>query len=209
MDLDYYIIIGVLGLFVILSTILGIQINTSIELKEQLKDTERVLTDVEVQFTELCAENTRLRSLLMQTYENLSISEIKYSACQRKLPVKSVVMPPEVRISLDNLFFSEDRVVIMVDDLIPGIIAPSNSMSPLLGADHIVLEKVPESEKEIFVGDIIIFEEDNNRIIHRVIEIGEDEQGWYAITRGDNNIAPDRNKVRFQQVKGITVGIIY
>ncbi len=45
-------------------------------------------------------------------------------------------------------------------------------------------------------------------IIHRVVEIGEDEQGTYFITKGDNNFFSD-GKVRFGQIKYVTIGVIY
>lgn len=44
--------------------------------------------------------------------------------------------------------------------------------------------------------------------MHRVVEIGEDEQGWFAITKGDNNEEVDPGKRRFQDIKRITVGVI-
>jgi hypothetical protein len=46
-------------------------------------------------------------------------------------------------------------------------------------------------------------------IVHRVIEIGNDEDGWYAITKGDNNPTPDPWKIRFEWVRRITVAVIY
>ena len=59
------------------------------------------------------------------------------------------------------------------------------------------------------LGDIIIFEHKNTRIIHRIVKIGWDTGGWYAHTKGDSNPAEDPFKVRFKDVKGVVVGIIY
>ena len=38
---------------------------------------------------------------------------------------------------------------------------------------------------------------------------GFDNEGWYAITKGDNNVVEDNWKVRFEQIEGIVIGIIY
>ena len=46
-------------------------------------------------------------------------------------------------------------------------------------------------------------------VIHRIAEISNDEQGWYAIVKGDNNEAPDPERVRFEQIKKVLVGVLY
>ena len=46
-------------------------------------------------------------------------------------------------------------------------------------------------------------------IIHRVIETGYDEQGWFAVTKGDNLKEKDPEKVRFNQIVGLVVGVLY
>jgi uncharacterized protein (UPF0248 family) len=46
-------------------------------------------------------------------------------------------------------------------------------------------------------------------IIHRVVKIGQDSEGWYAILKGDNLSQEDPEKVRFDQVQRVVVAIIY
>jgi signal peptidase I len=61
------------------------------------------------------------------------------------------------------------------------------------------------------VGDIISFWSATieTTVIHRIVEVGKDNQGVYFVTKGDNNLYKDPEKVRFEQVKGVVVGIIY
>ncbi len=87
------------------------------------------------------------------------------------------------------------------DNCFIAAIAPTNSMEP--GIDdgmYVVLQPVPHTD--LICGDIIWFETPTYRAIHRIIEIGEDSDGWYAITKGDNNSRPDA-RIRPQHIKGV------
>lgn len=132
--------------------------------------------------------------------------ETVYAACLLRIPED--VEAPQIRTSEDVLV-SKQAAIVRVADLIPGIIGPTNSMYPLLSANTTVLEKKPISEEELYIGDIIIYEYRDTRIIHRIFDVGFDDEGWYAITKGDNNPHTDPEPVRFEQVRGLLVGIIY
>ena len=64
---------------------------------------------------------------------------------------------------------------------------------------------------EISVGDIVSYNSEyaSGTIIHRVIEISEDEAGWFCRVKGDNNKDTDPGKIRFSQIQRIVVAIIY
>jgi len=87
--------------------------------------------------------------------------------------------------------------------------AGSNSMDPLLDETANSIEIVPENTGDIHVGDIIAFTSRGSLIVHRVREIGYDAEGWYALTQGDNTDVPDAGKRRFDDVKYVTVAILY
>ena len=116
---------------------------------------------------------------------------------------------PSNAIDSEDLHVFSDKVVIEKEDLIWAKIKDTHSMEPVLNSDSITLEVVPTTPSDIQKGDIISYLHDSLIIIHRVILIGEDEQGWFAITKGDNNQEPDPYKVRFSQIKGLVVGILY
>lgn len=89
------------------------------------------------------------------------------------------------------------------------ILADTNSMDPLMDETTNAIQIVPKSPKDVHVGDIISYETEFGIIVHRVVEIGQDEQGWYAITKGDNVPVPDPAKVRFENVRRIVIAVIY
>ncbi len=86
----------------------------------------------------------------------------------------------------------------------------SNSMDPLIDEGTTTIELKPKNAKEIEAGDIIAYKMEgyDYALVHRVIEIGEDAGGIYFIAKGDNFWKEDP-KVRFSQVEGIVVGILY
>jgi signal peptidase I len=119
------------------------------------------------------------------------------------------VISPADRITDDNLFVFKDRVIINRSNLIWAKIKDTHSMEPVLNAGAISLELPPSSTSDIQVGDIISYQHGDRVIIHRVVLVGQDEEGWFAATKGDNNNIADPYKVRFGDIKGIVVGILY
>jgi len=89
-------------------------------------------------------------------------------------------------------------------------IGASKSMSPTFDYGHTLILQYPIlSPEEISIGDIIIYETGlDATIVHRVVEIGEDGEGLYYVTKGDNNILRDP-KIRFHQIKYLVVGVLY
>lgn len=90
----------------------------------------------------------------------------------------------------------------------------TNSMDPLIDVGTNGLHVVPASPQELSIGDVISYTPDiagyeDKIIIHRIIQIGEDGQGWYAIAKGDNLPYPDPGKIRFSQVRRVLIGVIY
>ena len=49
---------------------------------------------------------------------------------------------------------------------------------------------------------------ENQVIIHSIVEIGSDSEGWYALTKGYNNDFVDDWKVRSFDLKGVVVGVL-
>ena len=120
---------------------------------------------------------------------------------------------PADRLKLNDVHVTDRRVVI---DGISGrrfetaIFTNTNSMDPLIDDGTQAIQIVPLRPEEIKVGDIVSYDSGKyGVIIHRVIQIGQDEQGWYAIVKGDNNPAPDPVKVRFSMNRRVLVGVLY
>ena len=116
---------------------------------------------------------------------------------------------PLDRISESQIHVYQDRVVLDIQNAQWSTFTDTNSMDPVLDAGANAIQVVPQSADEISVGDIISYEYGDGIIIHRVVEIGSDELGWYAIAKGDNNLYRDPGKVRFYQVKRVVVAIVF
>ena len=99
-------------------------------------------------------------------------------------------------------------IVINIDGASLSRYAPTGSMKPVLDEGSNGIRIKPASESDIHIGDIITFEQDNMLIVHRVVDIGSDNNGTYFITQGDNTNISD-GKIRFNQIKYITIGVIW
>lgn len=77
----------------------------------------------------------------------------------------------------------------------------SGSMKPtIMINDAILIKKVPEDK--IAVGDIISFQQNGIIVTHRVIDIIYEDGVKKYQTKGDNNNAPDKQLVSYQQIEG-------
>lgn len=121
------------------------------------------------------------------------------------------LISPQDRISENDIHIFEDHIVIYVDNAIGARYTDTNSMDPVLDYGTNGIEIVPSSEESIHVGDIVTFRTfwSNGLIVHRVIMIGEDDQGWYCVTKGDNNIFTDPGKLRFKDIEYVLIGVLY
>ncbi|MFH1209878.1 MAG: signal peptidase I [archaeon] len=118
---------------------------------------------------------------------------------------------PKDRIKEDQILVYKDEVIIKIKDVSWSTYTDTNSMDPIIDKGANGLEIRPESTKDIQLGDIIAYQKEGSKdiIVHRVIEINQDNLGWYVITKGDNNQVQDPYKIRFNEIKYVLVGIIY
>ncbi len=118
---------------------------------------------------------------------------------------------PQNWISEDNIHVYDNRVVIDIENPKWAKFTDTNSMDPAIDIGSNTIRIMPDDVEKIAVGDIISYESEKfgGIIIHRVVETGHDEEGWYAIAKGDNMPATDPVKVRKENVKGVAVAIIY
>ncbi len=118
---------------------------------------------------------------------------------------------PFDRIPEENIRVYSDRVVIYINNPEWAGFEDTNSMDPVIDKGANAIQIVPQSINDIHVGDIISYESDyaEGVIIHRVVSIGNDEQGWYCTAKGDNNPNTDPGSIRFSQIKKVLVAVIY
>jgi len=102
-----------------------------------------------------------------------------------------------------------DKVIFDIDDPIWARFTDTNSMDPFIDEDSHAIQMSPKDPSVIQVGDVISYKTDNGTIIHRVTKISEDKEGIYFVVKGDNNLFRDTTKVRFEDVHGVVVAVIY
>ncbi|MBS3127024.1 hypothetical protein J4228_02570 [Candidatus Woesearchaeota archaeon] len=102
-----------------------------------------------------------------------------------------------------------DKVVLDIDNPLWAIFTNTNSMDPFLDETSHAIEIQPLSPDDISLGDVISYKMGENIVIHRIVEIGEDAQGAYYVVQGDNNSSRDPTMVRFNDVTGVVVAVIY
>ena len=80
----------------------------------------------------------------------------------------------------------------------------SNSMYDVIErGDVVIISKLNEEElKTLKVGDIIEYKLDNSVVVHRITKIENNNNELLFTTKGDHNTAPDRKKVKEEQIVG-------
>ena len=118
---------------------------------------------------------------------------------------------PADRIMDSDVNVYSSKVIIDIENSKSRKFIDSNSMDPLIDEGATTIEIKPKNAGEIKVGDIIAYDVDgyDYAFVHRVIEIENDEKGAYFITKGDNYWKEDPDKIRFSDIEGIVVGILY
>ncbi len=87
---------------------------------------------------------------------------------------------------------------------VPIAVVEGKSMFPVLREGDIVFAYKPPPN-EIREGDVIIYEHKGRYIIHRVIEVIKQDDRYYYVTKGDNNLFKDMYYVPgvpYEYVKG-------
>ncbi len=92
-------------------------------------------------------------------------------------------------------------MLLCVFSFIPTVVV-SGSMSPKINTGDLVIVKRVHPD-QVQPGEVIQFKHKDIIIIHRVIDILEDENGQrFFVTKGDANRRPDREPVFAEQVLG-------
>ncbi len=118
---------------------------------------------------------------------------------------------PQDRIDDGQVQVMNNRVVLNVNNVNKWYVLDTNSMVPIMDEGATLLTTEPISDEGIGIGDIIFFNSHSSEttIVHRVIDISSDSGGKYFITKGDSNPNEDAIKVRYSDIVGILIGIIY
>ncbi len=130
---------------------------------------------------------------------------------QMPLGSDTAVSGPSDHIGEEQIHVYDNKIMLDISGASWASFTDTHSMDPVLNKDSNSIEIKPKSETDIKVGDIISYKSDyvDGLIIHRVLQTGEDSNGWYAVVKGDNNPAKDPGKIRFNQINGVVVAVVY
>ncbi|MBT4651180.1 hypothetical protein HOC13_01530 [Candidatus Woesearchaeota archaeon] len=102
-----------------------------------------------------------------------------------------------------------EKVVIEVENAIWASFTNTNSMDPLIDENSNAIEIIPNDPEEIKIGDVIAYSTSYGTVIHRVVDKGTDSKGIYYLVKGDNSRLRDLTKVRFNEIEGVVVAVVY
>ena len=144
-------------------------------------------------------------------YKSIVQKECIEKECNNELLNGKEKPSPFDRIKDSDIEVFNNKIVIDIKNSNWRKFIDSNSMDPLIDEGATTIEIKPKKEEEIKIGDIISYSMDgyDYAFVHRVVDIGNDENGIYFITKGDNYFKKDIAKIRFSQIEGIVVGILY
>lgn len=108
----------------------------------------------------------------------------------------------------ENIRVYGDKIILNVKGASISSYADTGSMKPLLDENSNGIRIVPENAGQIKIGDIVSYEKDGSLIVHRVIEKGQDDKGFWFVTKGDNNDSAD-GKIYFSDIKYVTIGVLW
>jgi len=142
--------------------------------------------------------------LVLSVFATLSLGQEKPG-----LYTSPEISSPKDRISREQIKVYSNQVILDIENPMWASFADTNSMDPFIDAGANSIEIKPKTPQDIEIGDIISYHYRGDLIVHRVIDIGTDDQGLYFTVKGDNNSQPDPAKIRFDQVNGVLVAVIY
>lgn len=149
-------------------------------------------------------------SALYRNYDTLADLETPFSFRSLFSIAAPELQSPGDHIPEDSIRVYDDRMVVQLDGISWAKYADTNSMDPVFDSTANGIEISPKSPDDITSGDIISYRTfGDGLVVYRVIETGTDDEGWFAVTRGDNNPSADPRKVRFADIHGVLVGILY
>ena len=120
---------------------------------------------------------------------------------------------PNDWVRCDQIAYDEQTRTLKVGGLEPEVqvfgIADTGSMDGLMAYGHNVILTSNFDRNKLAAGDIVAYQVYANLVLHRIVEIGEDSQGRWYHTRGDNCIDNDPYRLRNDNIKWLCLGLIY
>jgi len=137
----------------------------------------------------------------------LSVTVISFA--DKQSTASQQIQTPSDWVKEDQIKVYPNQIILNIQDATWAKFTDTHSMDPVLDKTTNALEIKPSSPNDIHLGDIIAYSSADGIIIHRVIEKNIDNNGIYFLVKGDNNPTQDPVKVRFKDIEGVVIAIIY
>lgn len=167
-------------------------------------------------FSELLAAKRRVKELEQRVKDlEQEVLTLKEQQTYIRGGLSGEVPSPRAKIEPQEINYDEHTEVLSISNVKSPLwvtsVQDSNSMEPLVDIGHIViLSQDPKYLDALNLGDIIIWEKSEvESIIHSIIEISQDGDGWYCRTQGLNNNYPDEKKIRKDKIKWVALLVVW
>ena len=147
--------------------------------------------------------------VLILSVSVLSVSEQQIKHWPQSFFGSQELFSPGDWIKVSQIKVYDNRVIIDLEGASWTTFTNTNSMDPFLDETAHAIEISPQSAEAINVGDVVSYQTSLGIIIHRVVEKGEDSEGIYYLVKGDNNNLIDPVRVRFSDIVGVVVAVVY
>ena len=152
--------------------------------------------------------------VLSQLYNNVIIGDEKnkidfQSQCYTNLQPSMFFLKSDVR--LDPVLYIQNKGYIINE------LSSTGSMRPTIGDDSLVISTQNFTKEDLKIGDIIIYKREDGQIfVHRIVgktNENYDDRVWVVkdayLVKGDNNNGYDSTPIKFEQIIGKVVGVLY
>ena len=82
-------------------------------------------------------------------------------------------------------------------------------MRPIMDSGHRLLVTPQFEIPDLRIGDIVVVENTYGFYVHQIMHIGEDGDGWYALTKGTAYDRIDPVKARENDIKSLVLGVLW
>ena len=146
----------------------------------------------------------------------LANSYITISSSDKEFPLNNLFSrdtdrnSPSDIIKESDIEISEDRLIIHIKDPLISSYEDTNSMDPVFDFGHNGIEIKPNCYN-LIKGDIIAYRATwtQGTVVHRIVEINQDNFGLLFTAKGDNSSIDDPQKIRCSEIKYQVIGVLY
>ncbi len=178
----------------------------------RLKDSYAALGDAYDELNRTYAGLSSRHANLSRQYAELSnrYRDLEYASLDSSARLTKDI-PGAPSIAGIEFLLSEEAFVVKYSNVNLSSVTDTKSMHPTITADHTAVFTTKFSPSDLRIGTIIAYNSPSFSIpiMHRIIDISSDSQGTCYVLQGDNNLSPDPDCVRPQEIIGIVIGTVF